>query len=100
MWQDSNYDKNPIVRKNTQKLKMSQTSNCEEEKNPREQIVAKFQNSNCDKPWNMANFNLRRRKKHKKGLLVRTFWHLDNLWDGLWAAFCDSHNVYYGPYCP
>ena len=29
-----------------------------------------------------------------KGLLVRTFWHLDNRWDVLWAAFCDSRDVF------
>ena len=26
----------------------------------------------------------------KKGLLVLKFWHLDNRWDVLWAAFCNS----------
>ena len=30
----------------------------------------------------------------KKGLLVWILWHLDNRWDVLWTAFCDSCNVF------
>ena len=50
--------------------------------------------SNCDKTWIMTNLNVLEEKQIKKGLVVRTFWHLDNQWDVLWAVFCDSHDVF------
>ena len=79
LWPHSNYDKTPIVRGknlNVTKLKLWQNS--------RIQIVTKLKTSNCNKTWNMTNLNL--------SLLVTTFWHLDNRWDVLWAAFCNFHN--------
>ena len=45
-------------------------------------------NLKYDKSWFM------KKKKKLKGSLVRTFWHLDNWWDVLWAAFCNSHDVW------
>ena len=96
---NSNCDKTQIVRKSL-KLKSDKT-----------QIVTKVGNSNFDKTQKLKlwqnlktkigtkleickNLNLWRPKKLKKGLLVRTFWHLDNRWDVLWAAFCDSRDVF------
>ena len=35
------------------------------------------------------------RKKTLNGLLVRTFWDLDNRWDVLWAVFCNPCNVFF-----
>ena len=70
--------------------------------NSRIQIMTKLKNSNCDKTkknwvltktWNTTNINFCRRKKTLDGS-VRTFWHLDNQWDALWAAFCNSFNVF------
>ena len=66
------------------------------------QIVMKLKNSNCDKTqklklWQNLNFTKSRFIKKKiflRGLLVKTFWHLDNWWDVLWATFCDSRNVF------
>ena len=46
------------------------------------------QNFKCKKTQFMKT------KKLKKGLLARIFWHLDNRWDALWAAFCDSRDVF------
>ena len=51
--------------------------------------MTKLKNLNCDKTWNMTNLNL-------NSLLVGTFLHLDNRWDVLWAAFCDSRDVFKG----
>ena len=61
------------------KLKLWQKSNCE--KKSITQNVTKLKNSNCH-------------KTQKLELWHRTFWHLDNLWDDLWTAFCDSANVF------
>ena len=41
-----------------------------------------WQNSIYDKTQLMT--------KLQTSLLVRTTWHLENRWDDLWAAFCDS----------
>ena len=64
----------------TQNLKMWQNSNCDK-------IQKKF---NFYKTWIVTNLNLWKEKKTLNSLLVRTFWHLDNWWEVLWAAFCDS----------
>ena len=61
------------------------------------QIVTKPKISNCDKTqkhklWQNSIYE--KKNKLKKGLLVRTFWHPDNWWDVLWAAFCDSRKCF------
>ena len=60
--------------------------------NSKNQIMTKLRNSNCDKTWNMIILRLWR-KKLQNNLLVRTFWHFDNQWDVLLAAFCNSRDV-------
>ena len=55
-------------------------------KNSKTQVVTKLL------LWKMS---MCEEEKIKKGLLLRTFWHLDNRWDVLWAAFCDSRDVSY-----
>ena len=74
------------------KLKLWQNQNT--------QIVTKLKNSNCDQTknsnWNKTS-NIRNlnwwRKKTLKCSSVRTFWHIDNRWGVLRAAFCDSRDV-------
>ena len=82
------------------KLKFWQNSNCEK----------KINNSKCEgkklklgqnsklKLWQNLNYDksqfMRRKKQNLKGFLVGTFWHLDNRWDALWAAFCVFCNVF------
>ena len=66
------------------------------------QIVTKknHENSICDnsqklKLWwylNYDKFQLMQRMFFND-ILIRTFWHLDNQWDVLWASFCNSCNV-------
>ena len=87
--QNSNYEKKKKTQtQNVKKLKLWQNS--------RSQIVKKkLKNSNIDKTWNLTNLNFRRRKKLLTGLLVSTFLHLDNQWYVLWAAFCDSRDVFF-----
>ena len=58
------------------------------------QIVTILKNSNCDKSWIMTTLNLWEEENIYKGLLVGTYWHLNNRWAVLWAAFCDSRDVY------
>ena len=65
-------------------MKKLKKSNCD---NSKTQIVTKLTRSNCDKTQFMTNL--------LKSLLVRTTWHLNNGWDVLWAAFCDSRNVFF-----
>ena len=97
LWQESNFEKN----QNVTKLKKRRKNQCdknqivstkkEEEKinvtkikfwqNLKTQIMTKLKNVNCE------------RKKLQQGLLVRTFWHLDNGCDVLWVVFCNSHDV-------
>ena len=57
------------------------------------QIVTKLKNSNCDKATLTMGQNLNYDKL--KGLLIGTFWHLDNRYNVLWAAFCNSRDNYY-----
>ena len=61
--------------------------------NSKTQIVTKLY-LNCYKTWIMTNLNLWEEKQISMGLLGRTFWHLDNWCYVLWAAFCDSRNVF------
>ena len=104
LWRNSNCDKNSscdktqIVTKlklweKTQKLKCD-NSECDK---TRELKLWQLKNSNYDKTLKKSNWDksqfMNTKKKLEKALLVRTFWHLDNRWDVLWAAFCDSHNV-------
>ena len=104
LWQNSNSDKTQIVTSlklwvKNQKLKCDKTW-----------IVTKLENSNYDNSktkivtkihklklgqdleYDKSQF-MKTKKKLQKSLLVRTYWHLDNWWDVLWAAFCDSRNV-------
>ena len=103
LWQNLNYDKAQIVTN----LKFWQNSKCEEEKNSikskfdKIQIVTKLENSNYDNSKSQLVTKLKKsncekkilkydksqflKKKFWPGLLVRTFWHLDNRWDVLWA---------------
>ena len=76
--QNSNCDKNQKL-----KLRQNSNSNCD---NSKSQIMTKLKNFNCDKTQFMKNLY--------KSLLVRTIWHLNNGWDVLWAAFCDSGDVF------
>ena len=86
LWKKRNYSKCD----KTQIRKKVNNSNCD-----------KTQNSNCDKSqklylWQNLNYNksqFMRRKNLQKGLLVGTFWHLDNRWDVLWAVLCNSRDV-------
>ena len=97
---NSNCDKTQIVTK----LKLWQNSKCD-----KSQIVTEFENLNCNKTqklklwqnlkYGKSQFKKKKKKKNFKNVfLVRTFWHLDNRWDVLWAAFCDSHNVFPPPF--
>ena len=93
----------------TQIVMKLKNSNCEETKKPKF-----WQNSNCDKTKKLKcdkiqivtklkknqivtklewQISIYEKKKKLKSLLVRTFWHLDNQWAVLWAAFCDSCDV-------
>ena len=90
LWHNSNCDKTQNMQlelwpnkklklwKKTQKLNLWK-------KNYKTQIMTKL------KLWQISIFN---KKYFKKSLLVRTFWHLDNPWYVLWAAFRDSCNVF------
>ena len=69
----------------TQKLKLWQSQNLNFEE--------KKLSSYCDKNLSMANLHSWR--FFLKSVLVRTFWHLDNRRYVLWAAFCDSRDVYW-----
>ena len=105
MWQNSSCDKTQIVTK----PKLIQKSNCEE-KNikslfDKTQIKTKLKNSNCDqtqklKLWQNLKYDNSQllKKKHSKGHLVRTFWHLDNQWDVFWAAFWNPRDVFHQHY--
>ena len=53
------------------------------------QTLKWWQNLNKDKSQFM-----RRKKKKSNGFFSKNIWHLDNRWDVLWAAFCDSCNVF------
>ena len=103
LWQNS---KTPIVTK----LKMwgeknSKTQNVTKLKlwqNSRTQIMTQLKHS---KLWQNSETQIvtvleklqisiyEEEKKLLKGLLVRTFWHLDNRWDVLWAVFCNFRDV-------
>ena len=61
-------------------------SNCDKLKNSNSERE-KLKNSNYDKTWIMKNLNLWEEKNLKRVLL-------DNRWDVLWAAFCDSRDVF------
>ena len=78
MWQNSNCDK-------TWKLKLWQNLILRFWENSETKIVTKL------KLWQISIYE---EKKLKNSLLVRTFWHLDIRWDGLWAAFCESRDVF------
>ena len=89
-----------ISRRKIQKLKMWQNSYCEKN-NLRTQIMTKLKYSVCDKTqrtklWqNFKNIKSQfNKKKLLRDLLVRTFWHLNHRWNVLWAAFCNSCNVF------
>ena len=83
----------------TQKLKLWQKLNCD-----KTQVVIKlklWQKSSCDKNRIVTKIELWRKKEKKKnskekkllnGLLVKTFWHLDNRWAAY--DFCD---VFFNP---
>ena len=68
----------------TQKLNLWQNS--------KTKFVTKLKNSNCGKTWIMTNLKSCQ-KNALKGFLVTTFWHLDNQWDILWTANCNSCDV-------
>ena len=123
MWQNSSCGKTQIVTKlkvweknlrpkcdktqSVTKLRVWQNSECD-----KTQSVTKLENSNYDKTQKLKLWqNLKKKiklgrklkydkshfmktKKKFKWFLERPFWHLDNLWDFLWAAFCDSRNVF------
>ena len=101
LWQKSNCYKTSIVTKlqllqnskcdKTQIVTKLKNSNCDKTK--KNQIATKLKNLNCDETKIMSNINWWQ-KILLIGLLVRTFWHLDNRWDVLWAAFCNSRNVF------
>ena len=91
--QNSNYDETQIMTK-------LNYSKCDQN-----QIVTKLKNYNFYKAflllWQNLNYDkslLMRIKKKYEGLLVRTFWHIDNWFDVLWAAFCDSRDVLFKHY--
>ena len=112
--QSSNCDKTHIVTK----LEMQQNSNCGQTqvlrkkiKNLNEKIciVAKLENSNYDNSKTQIvtkkkktqigtkleiwHLNLWRQKNPKKESFSKNILHLDNRWDILWAAICDSRDV-------
>ena len=91
LWQNSNCDKTQIGTK----LKLWQNWNCDKTQIVREKI----KNLNVTKPTLWQNSRTQIVTKLKKGLLVKTFWHLDSRWDDLWAAFCDSRDVLYESIC-
>ena len=76
-----NIDKTQIVAK----LNLWQNSNTQTLTKLKNQIV-----KNCI----MTNLSLREEEKIIKSVLERTFWHLVNRWDVLWAAFCNSCDVF------
>ena len=94
-WKNFIYDITQIVIKLkicNSNCDQTKNSNCEKtqklnlwKKNYKTQIMTKL------KLWQISIFN---KKYFKKSLLVRTFWHLDNPWYVLWAAFRDSCNVF------
>ena len=110
LWQKSSCDKTQIVTK----LKLWHNSYCDKKlknsKCDKTQMVTKLENSKDDKTqkiklwqnsktWIVTKLEIWQilmyeGKKLKKDLLVRTYWHLDNQWDVLWAAFCDSRDVF------
>ena len=67
----------------TQKNKMRENAHCDK---TQKHDCDKILNSNCEKTWIMTIVNLWRRD-FLKAILVKTFGHLDNIWDVLWAAF-------------
>ena len=107
LWQNSICDKTQIVTKTHIVTKLSNSS-CDKtpimtklklwEKKKKSkcyntQIMKKLANSNYDKAWNTTNLILGEKKLYK-GLLVTTFWHLDNQWYFFWAVFCNSRYVF------
>ena len=68
LWQNSNCKKNSRTQ-NVTKIKLWQ--------NWKIQLVTKLF-SNGDKTWFMTKLHLWEERQIKKGLLVRTFWQLDN----------------------
>ena len=88
IWQDS---KTLIVKKlnsnwfKIHKLKLWQNSKTQVVTSQKVKLTKLKKNSNCDKTQFLTNL--------LKSLLVKTTWHLDNKWDVLWAAFCDSWDV-------
>ena len=108
MWQNLKTQKSDEAQKlklwwksKTQIVTKLPISNCEEEKNSRHWMwqnlhCDKTKKTNCDKTKKLKlwqNLNYEKEEKIKKVLLVRTFWHLDNQWYVLCAAFCDSRDV-------
>ena len=85
LWHNSSCDKNQIVKKKTEKLNVTKLENSNYDKTQKLKLH--------DKTWNMTNLKLWR-KKLWKGLFMRTFWYFDNPWEVLWAAFCDSRDVF------
>ena len=113
LWQNS---KNQIVTKlkisncdNTQKLKLGKTSKTQivtklkNSNSDKTQILKLCQNSNCDKTqklklWQNSKTQIVTKLKisncdKTQKVVIGTTWHLNNRWDVLGAAFCDSCNV-------
>ena len=113
---NSNCDKTQIVTKLKlwqncicDKFKFWQNSKCEEKKEKnskcnkiqlwqdlRTQIwqnskLKLWQNSKTQIETKLAigQISIFEEKQDWKGIPVKTFWHLDNRWDVLWAAFCN-----------
>ena len=111
MWQISSYDKTQIVTKlnlwqnsitqhthysnydKTQKLKLWQLKkqNCDQTEklklwqNSKNQIVTTLE---------FCQIYIYEEKNFQTDFLVRRCWHLDNRWNVLWAAFCNSCGVF------
>ena len=66
MWQNSNCDKNQIVK--NQKLKMWQNSNCDKTVK-----LKLWQNSICDKTWIMTHLHLWEREKKFQRVFSKSF---------------------------
>ena len=87
MWQNS-------TTQNVTKIKLWQNSNCDKTHIVPKLQNSKCENSNCDQTqFKKINYDKSQLKKNKQ-VLERKFWHLDNQWDVLWAAFCNSPNVF------
>ena len=78
----------------TEKLEFGQNST-QSMKNFKTQTVTKFNNSNCDKTQqlklrqNSKTQILSKRTISDKSLLLKTTWHLENLWDIFEAVICN-----------